>query len=110
MVLQAQIFFDHRCHDRGNTTQLGMAKRIPQALISQKPAIFVANAFRDHNRAVAETADFLIDQSHKALAVKSHLGEQDNDGYRGFFIAGHAAGCGNPAGMAAHNLKDKYFG
>lgn len=64
-------------------------------------------AFRDSNRTITVKLDAFLDARHKPHFVERHLGQQQDVRWFALRLAGQATGGGDPAGVAAHHLKDK---
>src|SRR5665647_3993978 len=84
-----------------------MPEDIAIASFSEIFTIRPVTTFRHHNRAVAIIINLGFNLGQKLVLIEFHFGKQYHDRNIVFLIGSQTAGCGNPSGMAPHDLDDK---
>src|SRR5690606_24658261 len=79
-------------------------------LIRKEFAVGTAYAFRYDDGTVAVFLDQGADPLQEFVLVEGHLGKQDDHRQVRFFAGCQAAGGGDPAGVASHDLEHEYLG
>ncbi|GBE09471.1 hypothetical protein BMS3Abin12_00015 [bacterium BMS3Abin12] len=110
VVLVAQAVLDDLRDDRRDAAELGVTEGVPGVGLGQKPSVRAPHPLGDHDGAVAEFLDRLFDPLEEPLLIEGHLREEDEVRCVTRLLGGEAAGRGDPACVAAHDLQHEDLG
>src|SRR4030088_1923288 len=110
VIFVAVRLADHVGYERSDAAELCVAERIGGSCVGQEFTVSGRGTFGDHDHAETIVSYALLYLGEKLLFLERHFGEQDYVRWLIGLASRQPAGCGNPAGMAAHDLEHEYLG